>query len=279
MPLSPRPVAINRQGPRTGLAAHSDQLNFILVCHVGLRVPAGCRFDMIGDGDGCGPRSSREWAPGRLCVADTSFVHRTTNEHPSESRYVAHFSVWHPDLTAAERSGIAAVHEALRAYEAVIAALTQAQLAAPLADDIARDAFARAGRDGVCRSLARARASSSEVATKLALRLAPPWRSALRLAARAVDAGADVRQAAAFARARAADNYGAFRALDAIGRDAIASTSIADAAAALDVVSALSRKAVEWRRADAAGARAFGAVCVAIVRSAARRRVRSRIAA
>ena len=37
----------------------------------------------------------------------------------------------------------------------------------------------------------------------------------------------------------------------------------ADAAAALDVVSALSRKAVEWRRADAAGARAFGAVCVA----------------
>ena len=123
----------------------------------------------------------------------------------------------------------------------------------------------------MCRSLARARASSSEIATKLALRLAPPWRSALRLAARAVDAGADVRQAAAFARARAADNYGAFRALDAIGRDAIASTSIADAAAALDVVSALSRKATEWRRADAAGARAFGAVCVSIVRSAARR--------
>ena len=95
----------------------------------------------------------------------------------------------------------AACEVPLRAYEAVIAALTQAQLAAPLADDIARDAFARAGRDGVCRSLARARASSSEVATKLALRpLAPPWRSALRLAARAVDAGADVRQAAAFAR-------------------------------------------------------------------------------
>eukprot|EP00964_Phaeocystis_antarctica_P104198 scaffold69342_cov51-Phaeocystis_antarctica.AAC.1 len=31
--------------------------------------------------------SSREWAAGRLCVADTSFVHRTRNDHASESRY------------------------------------------------------------------------------------------------------------------------------------------------------------------------------------------------
>ena len=114
----------------------------------------------------------------------------------------------------------AACEVPLRAYEAVIAALTQAQLAAP-SPTISRDAFARAGRDGVCRSLARARASSSKcdearfASRRLAVRL--------RLAARAVDAGADVRQAAAFARARAADNYGAFRALDAIGRDAIAS--------------------------------------------------------
>jgi len=176
-------------------------------------------------------------------------------------------------LAALDRRGNPAlVVKPLQAYEAVVAALTQAQLAAPLADACAADAFVHAGRDGVCRALARARAAEgSKTAARLAARLAPPWRSALRLAARAVDAGADVRQAAAFARARAADSYGAFRALDAIGRDAVAPTSVADAAAALDVVSALSRKATEWRRADASGAQAFGAVCVAIVRSAARR--------
>ena len=54
------------------------------------------------------------------------------------------------------------------------------------------------------------------------------------------------------------DNHGAFRALRD-GRGAPSLHVHADAAAALDVVSALSRKAVEWRRADAAGARAFGA--------------------
>ena len=75
-----------------------------------MRVPTGCRFDMLGsggtaardgegaasdgemaarDGEGAAP-SSREWAPGRLCVADTSFVHRTRNDHASESRSVLH---------------------------------------------------------------------------------------------------------------------------------------------------------------------------------------------
>lgn len=117
VPLSPRPVAINRQGPRTGLSAHSDNINCILVCHVGVRVPPGCRFTMLSDGT-TETRSSREWAPGELRIADTSFVHRTTNDHATDSRYILHFSVWHPDLTPIEVRGISAVHDALRAYEA-----------------------------------------------------------------------------------------------------------------------------------------------------------------
>ena len=61
-----------------------------------VRVPTGCRFEMLGTsssgraarGGKTAPPSSREWAPGKLCVADTSFVHRTRNDHASESRYV-----------------------------------------------------------------------------------------------------------------------------------------------------------------------------------------------
>ena len=35
----------------------------------------------------------------------------------SLTRYVLHFSVWHPGLTPTEVHGITAVHDALRAYE------------------------------------------------------------------------------------------------------------------------------------------------------------------
>ena len=68
-------------------------------------------------GGGGTPTSTRSWAPGKLCVADTSFVHRTRNNNALESRYVLHFSVWHPELSSDEARGITAVHDALRAYE------------------------------------------------------------------------------------------------------------------------------------------------------------------
>ena len=37
--------------------------------------------------------------------------------NPSPTKYVLHFSVWHPGLTPTEVHGITAVHDALRAYE------------------------------------------------------------------------------------------------------------------------------------------------------------------
>ena len=71
--------------------------------------------------------SRRRWARGALCIADTSFVHSTINESPTDSyRDVLHFSVWHPDLTAEERRGILNMHEALRAYEEDVASLAPA---------------------------------------------------------------------------------------------------------------------------------------------------------
>lgn len=59
----------------------------------------------------------RKWHPGKLLVADTSFVHRTLNESPTEDRYVLHFSIWHPDLTTEEQQGIVDMHEVLQEFE------------------------------------------------------------------------------------------------------------------------------------------------------------------
>lgn len=103
--LAPRPVCINCQHPRTGLAPHSDNMNFLLTCHVGLVVPDGCIFTNHDQ--------EYKWQQGELAIADTSFVHSTRNDS-SEKRYVLSFCVWHPDLTLEERQGILRIHDALQ---------------------------------------------------------------------------------------------------------------------------------------------------------------------
>ena len=125
VPLTPRPVALNRQGPLTGLAPHSDNLNCLLVCHLGVQVPAGvCTFRMHATADDRDEVTSvRSWEEGKVLVADTSFVHSTRNDSPTESRFVLHLSIWHPDLTRAEIDGIGRLHTALRVYEAEVARL------------------------------------------------------------------------------------------------------------------------------------------------------------
>ena len=57
---------------------------------------------------------ARRWREGGVLLADTSFVHATRNDAAAD-RVVLHFTLWHPDLTAAERDGIVRLHEALRA--------------------------------------------------------------------------------------------------------------------------------------------------------------------
>ena len=51
-----------------------------------------------------------------MLVADTSFVHSTRNLADTD-RYVLHFTLWHPGLTPAERSGIVRLHGVLRGLE------------------------------------------------------------------------------------------------------------------------------------------------------------------
>ena len=104
-PLAPRPLAINKQAAGSGLGVHTDNANFVLACHLGLRGCAGAAFTVAGE--------TRNWRRGKLLIADTSFLHSTSNDS-REDRYVASCAVWHPDLTPRERSGVVALHAALR---------------------------------------------------------------------------------------------------------------------------------------------------------------------
>ena len=107
-PLGPAPVSMNRQPPNSGLPPHSDNANFLLTGHLGLVVPDGvCEFVMVDS-------EARRWREGGVLLADTSFVHATRNDAAAD-RVVLHFTVWHPDLAAAERDGIVRLHGALRA--------------------------------------------------------------------------------------------------------------------------------------------------------------------
>ena len=109
-PLGPAPVSMNRQPAGSGLPPHSDNANFLLTGHLGLVVPDGvCEFVMVDS-------EARRWREGHVLLADTSFVHATRNDCEAD-RVVLHFTVWHPDLTAAERDAIVRLHEALRAAE------------------------------------------------------------------------------------------------------------------------------------------------------------------
>jgi hypothetical protein len=105
--LAPRPMNINCQFPSTGLAPHSDNMNFLLTCHLGLVLPktGKCLFQM-------GTEKQREWKRGKLVIADTSFIHSTLNESEDESRYILSFNIWHPSLSDYERSGVIRIHDA-----------------------------------------------------------------------------------------------------------------------------------------------------------------------
>ena len=113
--LAPRPVCINRQAARSGLAPHSDNMNFVWTCHLGLRVPReGCQFCMHTDrNDPTAVTMHKSWQPGELLVADTSFVHSTRNPSVHDDRFVLAFCVWHPQLSPEERCYIREMHQSL----------------------------------------------------------------------------------------------------------------------------------------------------------------------
>ena len=102
-----------RQGPESHVPPHSDMVNFLLTCHLGLIVPRDCRLFFT---------TKREappvaWARGALAPPlQTSFEHAAFNDSDSE-RVVLFFDVFHPELSREERVALSAFEARRRADE------------------------------------------------------------------------------------------------------------------------------------------------------------------
>ena len=86
--------------PHTHIPPHTGITNTRLVFHLPLIVPPGCWF-RVGD-------DRRDWVAGKAWVFDDTIEHEAMN--PADAlRVILIVDVWHPDLDAATRRGVAAV--------------------------------------------------------------------------------------------------------------------------------------------------------------------------
>lgn len=85
--------------PQTHIPPHVGVANFRLVCHLPLSVPNRCWFRVGAE--------TRDFAEGLAWVFDDTIEHEAKNETEA-LRVILIFDLWHPDLSPAERSAIAA---------------------------------------------------------------------------------------------------------------------------------------------------------------------------
>ena len=93
--------------PKTRIPPHTGVSNVRLVTHLPLIVPPGCGFRVGND--------TRAWEPGKAWVFDDTIEHEAWNDS-DHLRVVFIFDVWHPHLTAPERSLVSALSEGLNAF-------------------------------------------------------------------------------------------------------------------------------------------------------------------
>jgi Aspartyl/Asparaginyl beta-hydroxylase len=93
--------------PGAHIPPHHGMLNSRLICHLPLIVPAGAWLRVGAE--------RRFWEEGRLLVFDDSIEHEAMNP-ASALRVVLIFDIWRPELSEAERRGIAAIFDAIDAY-------------------------------------------------------------------------------------------------------------------------------------------------------------------
>lgn len=84
--------------PRTRIPPHFGNANHRLTVHLPLIVPAGCGVKVGGE--------ARETRFGRLMIFDDSYEHSAWNDSET-ARIVLIFEIWHPALSAAERTAVA----------------------------------------------------------------------------------------------------------------------------------------------------------------------------
>ena len=85
--------------PRTAIPPHVGVANFRLVCHLPLIIPGKCWF-RVGE-------TVHDWELGQGWVFDDTIEHEAVNE-TDQLRVIMIFDLWHPDLSPAERTAIAA---------------------------------------------------------------------------------------------------------------------------------------------------------------------------
>ena len=93
--------------PGTHIPAHFGLANYKLATHLPLHVPPDCSI-RVGN-------ETRGWHEGECLIFDDSFQHEAWNRS-EQRRAVLIFDVWHPDVTPAEREGIAALVEAIEDF-------------------------------------------------------------------------------------------------------------------------------------------------------------------
>ena len=94
-----------KMDPHSDIKPHSDMCNFVLTCHLGVDVPEGQCDLTVGD-------ATVPWANGKVMLFDTSILHKAENRAPV-SRYILMLRVYHPELSALERSAMQLVFDCL----------------------------------------------------------------------------------------------------------------------------------------------------------------------
>ena len=94
-----------RMAPESEIKPHSDMCNFVLTSHLGVLVPEGECDITVGD-------ATVEWRNGRVLLFDTSILHAAQNRADTD-RYILMMRVYHPELTASERSALQLVFDCL----------------------------------------------------------------------------------------------------------------------------------------------------------------------
>ena len=93
--------------PGAHIAPHYGMINARLICHLPLIVPGDGALTVGGE--------ARQWEEGKLIIFDDSIEHEAIN-HADSDRVVLIFDVWRPELTEADRQGVAALFETVDAY-------------------------------------------------------------------------------------------------------------------------------------------------------------------
>lgn len=100
--VRPFEVFFAQMPPKTKIAEHSDNQNYILTLHLGLQLEHGKCSLHVGN-------RKRDWEEGQVMVFDTTFIHAAVNDS-ERSRYVLVLRFWHPGLSPEEQYALHLSH-------------------------------------------------------------------------------------------------------------------------------------------------------------------------